>query len=455
VEATSVSVVGNLHPTDVFGPAAEVATRWLDVLRSRQGTTSLAWSDAVRLTNQLLEHLDARVGGGDPGGLTGVLDGPLPDVDDIVALRAVFRGQAASHRSPDSALPFLHHADETVDELLTILVRAKVDALESAAFIDPLTGTGNRRALERDVARELARSFRHSRPVSIAAIDIDGLKKVNDTRGHAAGDEVLRDLANTLGETLRVGDGIYRVGGDEFVVLLPETVADDVRVLLDRAAVNAPSFSFGVACAPDDATNAEALLAYADAQLIEGRRLRRGSGAATIEDEVIDLTDSGPFGPAAVAELVTATPAASPAAAPRGRPERIAIGELLVGSGERAFTAEITMHAGTAEIVGRSTGSCAGAAGKRIVAEAVLDAASHLDPDLATSFIDGINVFRVADADAVAVNIVMVGDAECVVIGVAQIRDRGPFDAVARATMNALNRRLAMVKGAGPGTAGA
>jgi diguanylate cyclase (GGDEF)-like protein len=452
VEPTSVTVVGNLHPTDVFGPAAEVATRWLDELRSRQGTTSLAWSDAVRLTNQLLEHLDARVGGGEPGDLAAVLGGPLPDVDDIVALRAVFRGQAAGHRSSHAAVPFLQHADETVDELLTVLVRAKVDALESAAFIDPLTGTGNRRALERDVARELARSFRHSRPVSIAAIDVDGLKKVNDTRGHAAGDEVLRDLANTLGETLRVGDGIYRVGGDEFVVLLPETVADDVRVLLDRAAVNAPSFSFGVACAPDDATNAEALLAYADAQLIDGRRLRRGSEAATAEEEVIDLTDTGPYG--ASGEVASAPPAAMPTAAPGARAERVAIGELLVGSGDRTFTAEITMHASTGDIVGRASGSCAGAAGKRIVAEAVLDAASHLDPDLATSFIDGINVVRVAEADVVAVNIVMVGDAECVVIGVAQIRDRGPFDAVARATMDALNRRLAMAKRAGPGPVG-
>ena len=80
-------------------------------------------------------------------------------------------------------------ADELLDRLVACIVQSKLVSLESAAFLDPLTGVGNRRALERDkLARELAHAFRHGRPVAVAAVDVDGLKRINDTHGHAAGD---------------------------------------------------------------------------------------------------------------------------------------------------------------------------------------------------------------------------------------------------------------------------
>jgi hypothetical protein len=94
-------------------------------------------------------------------------------------------------------------------------------------------------------------------------------------------------------------------------------------------------------------------------------------------------------------------------------------------------------------------------AAKRIVASAVLAAAATVDPDLAASFIDGIRLLHVADAEVAVVNLVVVGDAELTTIGAAQVRERGPYDAVARAAMDALNRRLAMgqrVVAGGPDT---
>lgn len=450
VDAPAMTGVGAGDPSRVFGPAAEVGTLWLEELRRRSGVASLAWSDATSITNWVLEHLAARLDGRADGDAEELLHvAPLLDIDDVVALRSVFRARASDRLSVEAAMPLLHVADELIDDLLRAIVRAKVDALESAAFMDPLTGAGNRRALTRDIDRELARSFRHSRPVCIVAIDVDGLKGINDTQGHAAGDEALRRLALALTESLRVGDSVYRVGGDEFVVLLPETAAEDVQSLLERATVRAPTFSYGVACAPDDATNGDALLSYADAQLMEGRRQRRQPGVPV--EPVLDLTDGGPNAP-------QAAPAAGDdgalATTNRYGTPRLAISQIVVGVSDRVFTAEVTMRGDAGTVVGRASGSSAGVAGKHIVAMAVIDAAATVDPTLGSSFIDGISVFRVADTDVAVVNIVVVGDAELTTIGAAAVRERGAFDAVARAAMDALNRRLAMGQRAVAGRSG-
>lgn len=97
------------------------------------------------------------------------------------------------------------------------------DRLRKQATLDPLTGLNNRSHFETLTAHVLARSQRDGTPVALLLCDVDHFKRVNDTYGHEAGDEVLRRLARTLQERLRASDVVARLGGEEFVVLLPDT----------------------------------------------------------------------------------------------------------------------------------------------------------------------------------------------------------------------------------------
>jgi diguanylate cyclase (GGDEF)-like protein len=99
---------------------------------------------------------------------------------------------------------------------------AEVERLSEMAITDPLTGLRNHRAFHEDVARELQRAGRTGVPLALVLLDVDGLKAVNDTQGHQAGDERLQALAEAIRVTGRGSDVAYRVGGDEFAVILPD-----------------------------------------------------------------------------------------------------------------------------------------------------------------------------------------------------------------------------------------
>jgi diguanylate cyclase (GGDEF)-like protein len=107
------------------------------------------------------------------------------------------------------------------------------DAL-AAAHRDPLTGIGNRTALESTLDREIALARRHSQPLSLIVIDIDLFKQVNDHHGHTIGDAVLRTVARTMNEVLRGDDLLFRFGGEEFVALLRGTPLDGAAVVAER-----------------------------------------------------------------------------------------------------------------------------------------------------------------------------------------------------------------------------
>src|SRR5215207_7895840 len=101
--------------------------------------------------------------------------------------------------------------------------KAYLDVCEEAAFTDHLTGLANRRRFERQLEREVARTERYGHPFCLLLLDIDHFKDVNDTRGHDAGDEALRRVANVIQSGTRGIDTGARIGGDEFAVILPET----------------------------------------------------------------------------------------------------------------------------------------------------------------------------------------------------------------------------------------
>jgi diguanylate cyclase (GGDEF)-like protein/PAS domain S-box-containing protein len=141
---------------------------------------------------------------------------------------------------------------------------------------DPLTGLANRRALERTLEAALARASARSRSVGVIMLDLDGFKAINDTHGHAAGDEALREVASRLRRCVRERDLVARLGGDEFVVVLSDlggrSAAVEHSVTRIQEALSEPfgptpmalRSAVGVATFPSDAGTAADLLAHAD-----------------------------------------------------------------------------------------------------------------------------------------------------------------------------------------------
>jgi two-component system cell cycle response regulator len=115
---------------------------------------------------------------------------------------------------------------------------AKVESLATEVYklaaLDQLTGLYNRRSAEQRLEEEMSRAIRHSRPLTLLLLDLNSLKKVNDTLGHAAGDLVLETFAERLKRAIRGSDLAARMGGDEFMVILPECRPDEVRHVMGR-----------------------------------------------------------------------------------------------------------------------------------------------------------------------------------------------------------------------------
>ena len=115
---------------------------------------------------------------------------------------------------------------------------AKVESLASEVYklaaLDQLTGLYNRRSGEQRLAQEISRAQRHGRPLTVLLLDLNELKAVNDLHGHAAGDLVIKGFAERLQRAIRGSDLAVRLGGDEFMALLPECRADEVRHVLGR-----------------------------------------------------------------------------------------------------------------------------------------------------------------------------------------------------------------------------
>jgi diguanylate cyclase (GGDEF)-like protein len=157
------------------------------------------------------------------------------------------------------------------------------DALRDVALTDPLTGLANRRLLMARADYEIARHTRHGESFAVVMLDLDGFKALNDRFGHAAGDELLCDVASGLTHAVRAQDTVARLGGDEFCVLAPQTGRDATQPLMTRiepavtratAGVETLRASVGIAVFPEDGRTASTLLHRADERLLEAKRNR-------------------------------------------------------------------------------------------------------------------------------------------------------------------------------------
>lgn len=127
---------------------------------------------------------------------------------------------------------------ETRVTLRTAELAAANRQLEGLAHQDGLTRLYDRRAADMLLDKELGQHRRNSRPLSVLLADIDHFKRINDTYGHAAGDEVLKAVAHRFGEVLRLGDAAARFGGEEFLVILPETDAAGAAVVAEKLGID-------------------------------------------------------------------------------------------------------------------------------------------------------------------------------------------------------------------------
>ena len=187
------------------------------------------------------------------------------------------RDASRSHRRTPSAPTLLMLAAALAIPCPSALMRSDLEH-RTEAVIDDLTGMlANRRALEQRLEELEAQAVVGGQSVAAIAADIDHFKRVNDEHGHARGDDVLVEVAYRLRSRLRAFDLAYRVGGEEFLVLLPGAGMEEARILADalRDAVVADrrstgwpvTVSFGVAATGGGRFDGEALLAQADAAL--------------------------------------------------------------------------------------------------------------------------------------------------------------------------------------------
>jgi len=165
----------------------------------------------------------------------------------------------------------------------------RYEAALADALTDPLSGLGNHRAFQEELDRQVEAAQRYQVPLSLVILDVDEFKAVNDLNGHAEGDRTLAYFGRLMSTSIRRPDRPFRIGGDEFAILLPHTDAEGARIVVRRLLATALqpalrtdgqpragiSFSAGVSAMPDPATTRAQLYAQADAALYEAKRAGR------------------------------------------------------------------------------------------------------------------------------------------------------------------------------------
>ena len=246
---------------DPFELSKDQAERAASLATMRGGTGEVQAADVARdvttLQSVLVRALREEMGDTDPAGFADALEQLVEAIGGI---------QAAA---------------------LEAHVQSRSRELESQANTDPLTGLGNLRALQRQLANLLDVHKRYLHPFGLLLMDIDGLKRINDSFGHQAGDRVLMQVAMSLRRSIRTVDTAARMGGDEFCVLLPQQDLKSAAKLAARLAtaveeeVASPgdppvTLSIGVAATPEHGDDAEALIDTADRAMYRAKAAGEG-----------------------------------------------------------------------------------------------------------------------------------------------------------------------------------
>jgi diguanylate cyclase (GGDEF)-like protein len=173
--------------------------------------------------------------------------------------------------------------------LLARRLQASHRALWALARRDELTGVGNYRSLHERLAEEIARHRRHSREFALILLDLDGFKAVNERFGHLEGDRLLAEIGVALSDEVRAEDSVFRQGGDEFAVIVPEAHAEEAEEVAARLRARVRHRGFGTdasrpvsaatgfAMFPADGVGVDELLGFADGDLFSAKRQRRAA----------------------------------------------------------------------------------------------------------------------------------------------------------------------------------
>ncbi len=199
---------------------------------------------------------------------------------------AVFSALVGLYLHLFERLPLVVGEQTIADVFSKLTYRHRYEELLGKSGTDSLTGTLTRERFQELGEASLAKAQSQHRPVSLAIVDVDHFKAINDRHGHVAGDEVLRGIAQRLRASIRTTDKIFRYGGEEFVVLcegMPHDIAlaqaERLRIAAasagDAALSPTPTVSIGVATFPGDGDSIMALLRHADNHLYEAKRLGR------------------------------------------------------------------------------------------------------------------------------------------------------------------------------------
>src|SRR5215213_9657758 len=202
----------------------QIARELPELISDIVGTISSANGDPYELTEQQAARAASLA-----GLRSGRETSPADVARDIAALQAVLvralRDELAE-REPERFADAVERLAEATGAIQAAaveeLVRSRSRELESQANTDPLTGLGNLRNLQTELAQMLEMQKRYGHPFGVLLMDIDGLKRVNDSQGHQAGDRLLMQVAMALRRSIRSVDVAARLGGDEFCVLAPE-----------------------------------------------------------------------------------------------------------------------------------------------------------------------------------------------------------------------------------------
>jgi two-component system cell cycle response regulator len=209
----------------------------------------------------------------------------------LTSLRTSATQVAAGHFDQQVRAGGIHELEELANAFNSMAAKLQAhDAvLQDLAIRDALTGLENRRAFDTRLHEELQRAERYEHSLSLLMLDIDHFKQVNDTYGHQSGDMVLRRLASIIKDTMRPMDQVFRYGGEEFVLVVPETDMHGACSLAERireAVASAPfpltghedihiTISIGVATSTQETNACEALVSAADAALYEAKQTGR------------------------------------------------------------------------------------------------------------------------------------------------------------------------------------